>query len=144
MTARTMNGQRQRNAYLVLLDAADHVLAQSAGFTAQARAEVPASEVLALVHSGHPYGLGNLVPYGRTGAIDFAVVFQTAYGRRTLVTGFTPVALSSFIAGELGKIPGVKGAHNYLIDGYDTVLASTNPAIPPGSRLNKPAQLRAL
>src|SRR5205814_8793733 len=40
--------------------------------------------------------------------------------------------------------PGVRGAHNYLIDGNDTVLASSNPSIPVGYRFSKPAQVAAL
>jgi signal transduction histidine kinase len=115
------------SGYLALLRPDGTVLAWSAGFSAQARSELPASGVLGLLHSGHSYALGNYTPYGSTGVIDFAVPFPTAYGTRVLVTGFTPGALSSFIAGELKQIPGVKGARNYLIDGNDVVLASNNP-----------------
>ncbi len=118
----------KQSGYLALLGSDGTVLASSAGFTAQARSELPASGVMALIHSGHPYALGNFTPYGSTGVIDFGVPFPTAYGTRVLVTGFTPGALSSFIAGELKQIPGVKGAHNYLIDGNDVVLASNNSA----------------
>jgi signal transduction histidine kinase len=121
-------GQGKGGGFLALLDAQHNVLASSSGFTAQARSELPASGALALLRSGHPYALGNLTTYGKTGVIDFAVPFPTPYGTRILVTGFTPGTLSAFIAGELKQIPGVKGAHNYLIDGNDTVLASTNPA----------------
>ena len=125
----TMNQKEgTQKGYLVLVGSDGKVLASSSGFTAQARAELPHSVALALVRSGHSYGLGNLAPYGTTGVIDFAVGFPTAEGNRILVTGFTPDALSSFIAGELKQIPGVKGAHNYLLDGNDTVLATTNPA----------------
>jgi signal transduction histidine kinase len=85
-----------------------------------------------------------LLPYRKSGAIDFAVAFPTRFGQRTLVTGFGPRALETFIARELSKIPGVNGAHNYLIDGNNAVLASTNPAIPAGYRFSTPAQLAAL
>jgi signal transduction histidine kinase len=60
------------------------------------------------------------------------------------MTGFTPLALSTFIAADLRKVPGVKGAHNYLIDGNNTVLASTNPARPVGYAFRQPAQVKAL
>jgi signal transduction histidine kinase len=119
--------QGKQNGFTALLGPNGDVLAASSGFTAQARTELKSSAALALVRSGHPYGLGNFTPYGTTGVIDFAVPFPTAYGTRTLVTGFTPSALSGFIAAELKQIPGVKGAHNYLLDGNDTVLATTNP-----------------
>lgn len=123
-----LNAQPRQGGYLALVDARGEVLAFSAGFTAQARAELAHSQALALVRSGHPYGLGNFASYGTTGAIDFAVAFPTSYGTRTLLTGFTPQALSAFVTRELQNIPGVKGAHNYLLDGNDIVLATNNPS----------------
>jgi signal transduction histidine kinase len=140
----TMNRNQARNAYIALLDAQGNVIASSRGFTAQARAALPHSSALALIRSGHPYGLGNLIPYGKAGAIDFAVAFPTRYGVRTLLTGFTPLALSTFLTADLRKIPGVKGAHNYLIDGDLTVLATTDPARPVGYVFRQPAQVKAL
>ena len=145
VTARTMNASRQRNAYIVLLDAnTGRVIAHSRGFTPQARADLRDSAALALVRSGHTYGLGNVLPYGRTGVVNLAVTLPTRSGPRILVTGFLPSALGGFISGELQQIPSVKGAHNYLIDGTRTVLASTNSAIPVGRVLDTPAQIRAL
>jgi hypothetical protein len=144
VTGRMMERNRQQNAYLALLDPAHRVLASSLGFTEQARADLAQSAALALVRAGHPYGLGNLLPYGRSGVINFAVAFPTRYGTRILLTGITPSALGPFLSGELGKIPGVKGAHNYLVDSNDTVLASNNPATPVGYRFTQPAQIRAL
>ena len=144
VSARTMNRNQAGSAYIALLDAQGNVIAASAGFTAQARVALTHSSALALIRSGHPYGLGNLIPYGKAGAIDFAVAFPTRYGNRTLLTGFTPLALSTFITADLRKIPGVKGAHNYLIDGNLTVLATTNPARPVGYVFRQPAQVKAL
>jgi signal transduction histidine kinase/CheY-like chemotaxis protein len=96
------------------------------------------------VRSGRPYALGNLLPYGKTGIVEFAVSFPTRYGQRILLQGISPLVLSSFLSGELRKIPGVKGSHNYLLDDNNTVLASNNPATPVGTRFNNPAQVRAL
>jgi diguanylate cyclase (GGDEF)-like protein len=144
VTSAVLDRYRQQDAYLVLLDRSGRVLASSSGFTRQARADLAASAALALVRSGHPYGLGNVLPYGRTGVINFAVAFPTAYGGRILLTGFAPSALAPFLTGELRKIPGVKGAHNYLIDANDTVLASNNPAKPAGYRFRSPGQRAAL
>lgn len=145
VSARTMNANRKTNAYLALVDAASgRVIAQSNGFTAQARADLSGSSALALIRAGHPYGLGDVLPYGRTGAIEFAVALPTRSGPRILVSGLMPTALEGFITGELRKIPGVQGAHNYLIDGHNRVLASTNPALPVGRVLNTPGQVQAL
>jgi signal transduction histidine kinase/CheY-like chemotaxis protein len=143
-SARTMNANRQQNNYLVVLDASGKVLASSNGFTAEARADLAHSAALRLVRSGHPYGLGNVLPFGHTGVINLAVLFPTPSGPRILLSGINPMTLSPFLSGELTKIPGVKGSHNYILDGNDTVLASTNPKTPPGYRFTKPAQVQAL
>ena len=144
VSARTINQARSRNAYVALLDSSGRVIAHSTGFTPLEQADVRHSGVLALIRSGDLYGLGNLVPYGHTGAIDFAVTFKTPYGTRTLVTGFSPHSLTFFLTSDLRKIPGVAGAHNYLIDRNDTVIASTNPARSAGYVFHQPAQVQAL
>ncbi|HEY1592744.1 MAG TPA: ATP-binding protein [Solirubrobacteraceae bacterium] len=141
----TMNARAQRNTYLALLDGSgQQVIAASRGFTPQARANLAHSAALALIRGGHAYGLGNLLPYGNIGVINLAVVFPTKFGNRILLTGFGPQTLGSFITSDLRKIPGVQGAHNYLIDGNDTVLASTNPARPVGYVFRQPSKRAAL
>ncbi len=144
VSASTMNAARQQNDYLALVDRRGRVLAASQGFTTQARTDLSISAALALVRSGHPYALGNVLPYGRTGVVNFAVVFPTRYGQRTLLSGISPLVLGSFLSGEVRRIPGVKSAHNYVLDGDNTVLASNDPAAPVGYRFNTPAQIRAL
>jgi signal transduction histidine kinase/CheY-like chemotaxis protein len=54
------------------------------------------------------------------------------------------MVLGPFLSGELRRIPGVRGSHNYILDGNNTVLASTNPAIQPGHRFDTPSQTAAL
>jgi signal transduction histidine kinase len=141
----TMNAHAQHNTYLAVLDARSRqVLAASRGFTPQARANLPHSAALALVLAGHPYGLGNLLPYGKAGVINLAVMFPTRFGPRILLTGFPPATLGGFITNDLREIPGVAGAHNYLIDGNLAVLASTNPARPVDYVFHTPQQVAAL
>jgi signal transduction histidine kinase/CheY-like chemotaxis protein len=134
----------QLGSYLVVLDSAGHVLASSRGFAPEARNESARSAAVAMVRSGRPYALGNVIPYGASSIIDFAVAFGSRYGERILVTAFPPGVLGSFLAGELRKVPGVSGSRNYIIDANNAVVASSDPAIAPGYRLAKPAQLRAL
>ena len=141
---RLLDRHRQTNVYIALLDASGHVLAHSRGFTAQARADLRISAALRLVHEGRPYALGNVLPYGRRGVINFAVKLPTASGERILLSGFYPSQLGVFIAADLKEIPSVKGAHNYLIDGNDAVIASTNPAKPSGYVFRTAAQRAAL
>jgi signal transduction histidine kinase len=144
VTAAALDRSASRDTYLAVLNSSGRVLAASSRFDRQARADLAASAALRLIRTGHPYGLGDVLPYRRTGVIDFAVAFPTRFGKRILVTGFAPATLSMFITGELRKIPGVKGAHSYLIDGRNTVIASTNPTIPVGHVFNTPAQIKAL
>ena len=85
-----------------------------------------------------------MLPYGEHGVVNLAVVLKTAAGKRTLVTGFKPSALGAFIGGELAKIPGVKGARNYLLDGSRKVLASTDPARKAGYVFSDPDEAAVL
>jgi signal transduction histidine kinase/DNA-binding response OmpR family regulator len=142
--ASTLDAARQQNEYLALLDGRGRVLSASEGFTAQARSDLSVSAALAMIRAGHSYGLGNLLPYGRTGVVNLAVAFPTRYGWRVLLSGISPLILSAFLDGELRRIPGVKGAHNYILDGNQTVLASNNPAMPAGYRFSQPGQIQAL
>ncbi len=141
---RLLDAQAQGSDYAALLNKSGKVIASSRGFNAQARADLSHSVALALVRRGDPYGVGNVLPYGKAGVVNLATAFPTRYGARTLITGFPPQTLSLLLGGELRKIPGVAGAHNYLLDGRDTVLASTNPAIPAGYRFTSPGQVGAL
>ena len=126
-----------QDLFLALLDSHGSVIASSRGFTGQAQASLATSGAVTLA-STKGYGLGNYAAYGSTGVIEFAVSFPTNFGTRTLVTGFAPSALSTFIAHELGTIPGVKGSYNYLVDGNDVVLASTKADVPVGQTLAVP------
>ncbi|MDQ6778244.1 MAG: ATP-binding protein [Actinomycetota bacterium] len=135
--ARTMeSGRSQAHArYLVLLGDGKTVIAHSAGFTPQARADLAHSPVATpSAVTGVGYELGSLFPYGKSAAIDLAVVFRVGSRYRTLLTGLAPPTLSAFITSDLRKVPGVKGARNYLLDGNGVVLASTNPAVRVGQR----------
>jgi signal transduction histidine kinase len=148
--ARTISDQTmdavegKMGGYVVVLDWSGRALASSSGFTSEARAGLAHSGALALVRSGRPFALGDLSPYGETGVVDLDVAFRTPFGPRILVDGFIPKVLSDFVAGELEQIPGVKGARNYLVDGNDVVLASTNPLVPVGRALAQPGAAAAL
>ena len=139
-----MDAHRDQSDYLALLDANHRVLANSLGFTAQARQDLRLSAALPIVDRGGPYGLGNVLPYGRAGVINFAVAIPTPFGKRILLSGSRPAALTPFLVNELRRIPGVEGAHNYVLDGNGRVLASTNPAVPAGYVFHTPGQMAVL
>ncbi|MDQ6744843.1 MAG: ATP-binding protein [Actinomycetota bacterium] len=144
VTARAMEAAKQQNLYAALLGPSGAVLAHSSGLTAQVRAELPGSAALAMVHAGRPYGLGDVLPYGRTSVIDLAARFPTPYGERILVAGIPTQSLAAFLQGELRRIPGVKGSHNYLLDARGTVIGSTNPGFPVGHRFDTASRARDL
>jgi len=128
----TLSRNRLGNPYLALLDASGGVLAASAGFTSQARADLPRSAALRLVAAGRPYAIGDVLPYGRTGVLNLAVRVPTRHGTRILLTGIEPASVAGFINSDLRKIPGVAGSENYLVEGHGVVLGSTDPAVPAG------------
>ena len=144
VSARVLDRQQQQNAYIAVLDPSGRVLAHSRGFTAQARQDLAQSAALPLIRSGRPYGLGNVLPYGRGGVINLAVPFPTRFGVRVLLTGFQPRALGAFLSADLYRIPAVTGSHNFVLDGNAAVLGSTNPAVAVGQVLNSPTQHTAL
>jgi signal transduction histidine kinase len=91
-----------------------------------------------MARRGRPYGLGNVLSSPVGPVMNFAVPFRTSYGTRILVTGFRPRLMGLFLAGDLRKIPGVRGSVNYVIDGNGMVLASTARRTPPGARFTGP------
>ncbi len=85
-----------------------------------------------------------MLPYGKTGVINYGERLPTPSGTRYLMTGFPPATLSTLLQGELKQIPGVKGAHNFILDGNGVIIASTYPARPVGYRFHTPVQLSVL
>jgi signal transduction histidine kinase len=135
---------RGANRYAVLLDPSGHVIAHSSGFTVQAREDLEQSAALRLLRMGRPWALGNVLPYGGQGVINFGLSLNTRAGVRYLLTGLPPKVLGPFLVGELRQIPGVRGAHNLVLDGNGEVLASTNPARPTGYKFHTAVQLSVL
>jgi signal transduction histidine kinase len=138
VSAATLDRQLQTNAYMAVLAQNGAVLARSRGLSAAAAASLRDDLSVRLVQSGSPYGLGNVKPGPGGGVVDFSVLFATPYGPRILLSGFHPQVLNVFLGGDLHKVPRVRGAVNYVIDGNGAVLASTSPAAAPGSRFHGP------
>ncbi len=144
VTQAALDAHKGNNEFLAVYSSTGKLLAATAGFSAQASASVTRSGALGLIARGHPYGLGNVEPFGKGQATPYAVKLSTPYGARILVSGIAPQALSTFLSNDLHEIPGVKGAHNFLIDGNLRVLASTDSTKPAGYVFSTPAQRAAL
>jgi signal transduction histidine kinase len=144
VSPRLLQHAKGHSLYAVLLDSSGDVVAQSSGFTPQARAGLTHSAALRLLRGGYPWALGNVLPYGRTGVVNYGIKLATPSGTRYLLTGFVPTTLGPFLIGELREIPGVSGSHNFVLDSNGEVLASTNSARPAGYIFHTPAQLTVL
>jgi signal transduction histidine kinase len=141
---RVLDRAARNNRYLVLLSSSGAVLAHSKGFSSIARSDLPISEALKLLRAGKPWALGNVLPYPHGGVINYGLTVPTRYGPRYVLTGFGPNVLGPFLLGELREIPGVKGAHNLVLDAHGEVLASTYLARPTGYIFHTPVQLNVL
>jgi signal transduction histidine kinase len=144
VSPRLLEHAKGHSLYAVLLDSSGNVVAQSSGFTPQARGDLARSAALRLLRGGYPWALGNVLPYGRTGVVNYGIRLATPSGTRYLLSGFVPTSLGPFLIGELREIPGVKGSHNYVLDSNGEILASTNPVRPAGYVFHTPAQLSVL
>jgi len=131
-----LNAQKQTDTYLAVLDSSGRLLAGSRGLTPSLARQLPTgAELKAMAARHETYHLGNVGPVGSV--INFSVPFPTRYGERVLVSGFTPGLLGVFLMSDLKKIPGVKGAVNYVLDGNGVVLASSSN-VPAGSHFQGP------
>ncbi len=144
VSPRLLEHAKGHSLYAVLLDSSGNVVSHTSGFTPQARADLARSAALRLLRGGYPWALGNVLPYGHTGVLNYGLKLATPSGTRYLLTGFVPTTLGPFLLGELREIPGVKGAHNYVLDSNGEVLASTNSVRPTGYVFHTPVQLNVL
>ena len=141
-----MNRERGTNLYVALFDPAGRMLASSDGVNAQARAELTPrrSAALHLVLTGHPWGLGNILPYRRHGVINFATRLHTPAGARIVLSGIPAAALSRFLLAELSRVPAVRHEYHSMLDGNGVIIASTYDQRPLGYHFHTPAQLQVL
>jgi signal transduction histidine kinase len=139
-----LSAAQGQGPYVVLVNPQGGVIAHSSGFNAQAQADLGRSAALRLLQAGHPWALGNVLPFGHTGVINYGVALHTAVGTRYLLTGITPQLLGGFLTGELRQIPGVKDAHNFVLDGNGEVIVSTNPKRPTGYMFHTPTEMTVL
>lgn len=123
VSAAFLNAQRGNAAYLAVVTPAGRTLGASSGFTAQASAQLARSGALALVRAGKRYGLGDVVPYGRSKLIDLAVALKPS--KRVLIEGFSPSMIDALLTGELRRIPDGRGSLNLIADRDGTIIDSS-------------------
>jgi signal transduction histidine kinase len=143
LSSALLQNERGSATFVAVLDASGKVIA-SVGLNGQVRSELVGSRVVKLVMHGDPYALGDLLPDGKASVIGIAVGLPTASGKRLLVEGDPPAAVSQLLSGELKRIPGVAGSRNLILDANDTVIASNVAARPTGYRYNSRSARAAL
>ena len=117
VTARELDANRQQDTYLALLDRAGGcwrapgVHSPGRVATSPSRRRWHWSAQVTLTGSGM-----SALRTGR-GTSTSPCRSRRATARGSCSPGYRPSSLAPLLAGELRKIPGVKGAHNYLIDG---------------------------
>jgi signal transduction histidine kinase len=130
--ARPLPGQlaatvkRSRLAYALILDGSGKLLAASPGAPVAARARSLDGSAVAVQHAlaGQPWLSDVFLGVTRTGGvIEWALPFQTRFGRRVEVEGLNTKSLSLFLAGYLAKIDGGTTGRGYVIDSTGRVIA---------------------
>ena len=131
-------------AYAVLLDQHGLVIASSRNFSPADRAQVLASQALAMALAGAPVSLSDVLPGGPGGAgrVDLDVTLKTATGVRVLVSGAPVGLVSGFLGSYLRRVP-TPGGTAYVLDSRGNVIAARDERQPVGQRIGDSGLLAA-
>ncbi|HEX4110189.1 MAG TPA: ATP-binding protein [Solirubrobacteraceae bacterium] len=121
--ARHSDGER-----MAVLSASGQVLGASSG---DPTASLPREPSVRAVLAGAPFHLSGFEP-GHV--LEYAIALPTRYGRRVIVTTFSPALIGGFVSGYLSSAPRVRGGHAYLLDATGLVIASGDRSATPGTR----------
>jgi len=136
-----------QSPYVVLLGPNGALISASPGTPAPVLGRLSKSpENVSQVLNGQLYGLSNLLRFKGTGlqTFELATPVETRFGRRVLVTGFSPELLAGFLSGYLKKVPNVSGGAAYLLDANRATIAATQANLSPGSPPSDPGLVDAL
>jgi signal transduction histidine kinase len=132
--------------YVVVLDASGHVIAASRRLPAGVHARLaarPASVRAAL--AGSPFGLSDFVEVsGTPGVLEYTAPFQTRFGTRVLVQGFSATLISRFLGGYLSRLPDARRSAAYVLDSRSRVVGSPTDKQPAGSIVREAGLVAAL
>jgi signal transduction histidine kinase len=135
---------RAQSDYVALVNAGGDVIAHSGGFDGQARHAVLTGSALKLLKRGDQWALGDRLPYGGAGVVNFGVRLHTAHGERYLITGASSATLGALVRAELVRVPGIQRQHQIMLDGNGVVVGSTVPDRPVGYVFHTATQEQAL
>lgn len=67
------------------------------------------------------------VPGSGERVVEWAIPYETRFGRRVQVSGLRETLIAEFLGGLLRRLPRGEGGESYVIDGKDQVVASLDP-----------------
>jgi diguanylate cyclase (GGDEF)-like protein/PAS domain S-box-containing protein len=132
-------------AYKVLVGPDGRVIAASPGTPPAVRRAIAAGppHVRAAL-AGQTFAISGVVtPLPHLSLLEFAQPIQARSGRRALVAGFGPQAVSGFIGGYLAQA-GLLASPAYVLDAGGTVIASADPHDRSGAVLSDIPLLQAI
>ena len=142
--------ERQRSegglTYAVVLDEKGRIIASTGKLPADVRTRLtaqPGSVREAL--GGRAFNLSDFIPVrGTNGVLEYTAPFETKFGTRVLVQGFSAGLISKFLGSYLGRLPDARQSTAYVLDARDHVVGSPSARQPGGSVVREPGLVAAL
>jgi signal transduction histidine kinase len=142
----TAAAKKSRQAYILILDRDGKLIAASRGAPAAARdraANHPPKHIRAAL-AGRSSLSDELPAAGNSHVLEWAMPFETPFGRRVEITPIDSALIFNFLSGYLARTRGDASARAYVLDSRNRVVAASGGAAKPGARPNAPGLLEKL
>jgi signal transduction histidine kinase len=138
--------KRGNNSYLLLLDKQGRIIASSPGTPPAVKRAVAAKPAyVRQALEGRPFTLSNLQRAGRAApTLAYGQPFETAFGRRAIVSGLNAKLIYQFLGGYLKQVPNVEDGRAYVLDQHGRIVASPEKSTQPGAIVREPGLVAAL
>jgi signal transduction histidine kinase len=133
-TTESLDAQVKRSSseYLILLDSGGKVLAASSSTPAQVLAGSLASRQVRQALAGRQW-LSDIQHVAGKPTMEWALPFDTPYGRRVLLQGLDTVTVSQFLSGTVGQGRADTERRGYVLDGKNQFVAAAGERIQVGA-----------
>jgi signal transduction histidine kinase len=133
-------------AYAVVLDEKGRVIAATRKLPSDVRSRLtaqPGSVREAL--GGRKFSLSDFIAVrGMPGVLEYTTPFETDFGTRVLVSGFSASLMSGFLSDYLRRLPDARQSTAYVLDARNHVVGSPTARQPGGSVVREPGLVAAL
>jgi signal transduction histidine kinase len=142
----TSNARKSRAAYILILDRDGKLIAASRGTPASVRARPTNLPVHIRAALAGATSLSDELPLGagKGYVLEWALPFETPFGRRVEVSALDPTLIFNFLSSYLGGTRGEASGRAYVLDSQNHIVAASRTAAKPGDRLKVPALLDSL